>query len=67
MPNITLNGNTQNYPPLTSLLELLRHLQLDPARVAIEHNGAIVPQDRFAGTALNDGDRLEIVQFVGGG
>jgi thiamine biosynthesis protein ThiS len=43
------------------------HLGLDAARVAIEHNGTIVPQDCFAATALNDGDRLEVVQFVGGG
>ncbi len=67
MMNITLNGNTHSYPPLASLLELLGHLNLDSSRVAIEHNGAIVPQDRFAATALSDGDRLEIVQFVGGG
>jgi len=65
--NLTLNGNTRNYPPLATLPELLQHLQLDPMRVAIEHNGAIVPQNSFAATALNDGDRLEIVQFVGGG
>lgn len=65
--NLTLNGNTRTYPPLASLLELLQHLRLDPARVAIEHNGAIVPQDHFTVTVLHDGDRLEIVQFVGGG
>lgn len=65
--NLTLNGTTRSYPPIATLSELLQHLQLDPARVAIEHNGIIVPQDRFAATALNDGDRLEIVQFVGGG
>ena len=65
--NLTLNGNTRNYPPLATLLELLSHLGLDAARVAIEHNGAIVSQDQFAATALNDSDRLEIVQFVGGG
>jgi thiamine biosynthesis protein ThiS len=67
MMNITLNGNTHSYPPLACLLELLGHLNLDSSRVAIEHNGVIVPQDRFAVTALHDGDRLEIVQFVGGG
>lgn len=65
--NLTLNGTTRNYPPLATLLELLSHLGLDAARVAIEHNGTIVPQDCFAATALNDGDRLEVVQFVGGG
>lgn len=65
--NLILNGNTRAYPPLAALSDLLQHLQLDPTRVAIEHNGSIVPQASFAATSLNDGDRLEIVQFVGGG
>jgi thiamine biosynthesis protein ThiS len=67
MSFVTVNGKSQALAALSSLLELLQHLNLDPARVAIEHNGVIVPQDRFAVTALHDGDRLEIVQFVGGG
>lgn len=67
MLTLTVNGKTRTYQNLESLLELLQHLQFDPERVAIEYNGAIVTQDRFATTALNTGDRVEIVQFVGGG
>ena len=40
---------------------------LDPQRVAVERNGAIVPRDAFAATVLTDDDVLEIVSFVGGG
>ena len=45
------------------------HLRLgiDPRRVAVEHNLTIVPKDRYATTLLREGDRLEIVHFVGGG
>ena len=51
----------------TSLLELLKSLDLDPARVAVERNRDIVPKREYETTLLADGDTLEIVQFVGGG
>ena len=50
-----------------SIADLVRSLQLDPAKVAVERNGEIVPRSTLASAALADGDKLEIVHFVGGG
>jgi thiamine biosynthesis protein ThiS len=64
---ITLNG--EPFPvagPLT-ITDLLARLDIDPRRVAVERNLAIVKRDHYATTALDDGDRIEIVNFVGGG
>jgi thiamine biosynthesis protein ThiS len=47
--------------------ELLRRLELDRARVAVEHNRRVVPRAEHDTLRLNHGDRLEIVTFVGGG
>ena len=50
-----------------TIMELLRSLDLDPARLAIERNRDIVPKREYDSTVLAEGDKLEIVQFVGGG
>jgi len=65
--NITLNGSPRLLESPTTIGDLLAELGLDPARVAVEHNLAIVPRENFASSAVEDGDTLEIVQFVGGG
>jgi thiamine biosynthesis protein ThiS len=65
-----LNGQSREFPQLTApahLLDLITDLSLKGDRVAIEHNGNIVPRAEWANTSLQDGDRLEIVHFVGGG
>ncbi|MDK2849098.1 MAG: sulfur carrier protein [Desulfuromonadales bacterium] len=67
MLNIVLNGKSQNLSKPITILELLRSRKLDATRVAVEHNGTVVTRKSFATTALSDGDRLEIIQFVGGG
>jgi len=55
-------------PPISfSLVTLIVSLNMKPDRVAVELNHAIVPRDRWSQTLLKDGDRLEIVHFVGGG
>jgi thiamine biosynthesis protein ThiS len=46
---------------------LLTRLGLEPAKIAVERNLEIVPRSQYGATALADGDRLEIVQFIGGG
>jgi thiamine biosynthesis protein ThiS len=46
---------------------LVAELDLDPRKVAVELNLAIVPRSLHAGTPLSEGDRVEVVQFVGGG
>jgi len=67
-----LNGEERTYAagpggePLT-LAALVESLSMKPDRVAVELNREIVPRDRWPQTQLKDGDRLEIVHFVGGG
>ena len=50
-----------------SVTELLNRLAIDPRRVAVEHNLRILKRDAFEATIVEDGDRVEIVNFVGGG
>jgi thiamine biosynthesis protein ThiS len=64
---VTLNGETHAVPPGTSVAGLLNHLGLDPRKIAVERNEAIVPRSLYAATRLNPGDSLEIVHFIGGG
>ncbi len=64
---ITLNGDTRVVAPGTTIAGLLAELGLDASKVAVERNLAIAPRSAFAEIALGDGDRLEIVHFVGGG
>lgn len=65
--HVLANGKLLEVPAETSLQKLLEDLAMDCTRVAVERNRQIVPRDRFAATPLAEGDRLEIVQFVGGG
>jgi len=65
-----INGEERNFShPSTpfTLAELVEILGMKADRVAVELNRDIVPRDRWAKTGLNEGDRLEIVHFVGGG
>jgi thiamine biosynthesis protein ThiS len=66
--NLQINGEERDFPTtpftLTALVELLG---MKPDRVAVELNRDIVPRDRWPETQLKDGDRLEVVHFVGGG
>ncbi len=64
---ITVNGRFRFLPAGMNLFKLLECLELDSDRVAVEHNGLILQRDLFSTTPLSDGDRLEIIQFVGGG
>ncbi|HEY1340714.1 MAG TPA: sulfur carrier protein ThiS [Bryobacteraceae bacterium] len=64
---IVVNGDPQAAPDGQTILGLLEQLRIDPARVAVELDRRIVKQALWSNTALQDGSRLEIVQFVGGG
>jgi thiamine biosynthesis protein ThiS len=64
--NLTINGEPQSSSADT-LSALVEQLGMKSDRVAIELNREIVPRDRWPQTPLREGDRLEIVQFVGGG
>lgn len=64
---ITVNGEARALPDGETVASLLEGLGLAERKVAIERNLAIVPRSLFAETALEPGDRLEVVTFVGGG
>ena len=64
---IRLNGDPYELPGELSLLQLLERLQIDPRRVAVEHNLTIIKRDRLGTTRVTDGDTVEVVNFVGGG
>ena len=67
MIEILVNGELQSALDGQTILGLLRQLELDPARVAVELDRRIVKQPDWPETILRPGARLEIVQFVGGG
>lgn len=66
MVKILLNGEEKEIST-SNLAGLLDEIGLDPRKVAIERNLEIVPKSAYVQTDLKDGDRLEIVHFVGGG
>lgn len=64
---ITVNGQHEHIDGEVSLAELLAQRKIEPVRVAVEINETIVPRKSFPETNVRDGDRIEIVTFVGGG
>ncbi len=67
MMQLTINGEAHSYEAPLTLAALIEQLGLKLDRVAVEYNRALLPRAQWMETALADGDRLEIVQFVGGG
>ncbi|MBF9151754.1 sulfur carrier protein ThiS [Novosphingobium jiangmenense] len=66
MLSLTVNGEPRRATP-GSIADLVRSLELEPTKVAVERNGEIVPRSTLADVAIAEGDVLEIVHFVGGG
>ena len=64
---LTVNGEVKDAPDRTTVADLLALLGIEGGRVAVEHNLEIAPKSLWGEICLADGDRLEIVQFVGGG
>ena len=64
---LMLNGSARDCADGLTLAALVEQLGMKPDRVAIELNGDIVRRDVWSETTLREGDRLEIVHFVGGG
>lgn len=64
---ITLNGEPFEIAGPMSVAEFLTSLDIDPRRVAVEHNLSILKRQTFPEVTIAPGDRLEIVNFVGGG
>ena len=64
---LILNGEERQFPGLTTIATLVAALGLDGRKVAVERNLEIVPRSAYQVTAVADGDRIEIVHFIGGG
>ena len=65
--HITVNGDPLDVPDDLTVAALVVHLGLTTGPVAVERNREIVPRAEHASTRVVEGDRLEIVHFVGGG
>ena len=64
---LTVNGEERAFDGVGEVAGLVTRLGLDARKVAVELNLAIVPRSAYASTRLGDGDRVEIVHFIGGG
>lgn len=64
---IVVNGEAREVPDQLSLAGLVKHLALAPERLAVERNREVVRRAHWTETMLTEGDRIEIVHFVGGG
>jgi thiazole synthase len=64
---LTVNGQIHTAAPGTTVAALLGAMGIDPSRVAIERNQDVIPRRTWAEATLSDGDRIEIVAFIGGG
>jgi thiamine biosynthesis protein ThiS len=62
-----INGEEKTFVDEISLAGLIEQMGMKGDRVAVELNREIVPRAQWTATALRDGDRLEVVHFVGGG
>jgi thiamine biosynthesis protein ThiS len=65
--NILLNGQIKGVPESITVLGLLELLNIHHQRVAVERNDEIVKKDSYGSTRVMEGDRLEVVSFMGGG
>lgn len=67
MIRLFVNGEAQEFEKEATVAGLLEKLGTSPERVAIELNLQVLDKQEYARTLLKDGDRLEIISFVGGG
>jgi thiazole synthase len=65
--HLTINGEPRKFETPLTVEQLLARIGLDPRKVAVERNLEIVPKSNYGAQALTDGDKLEIVHFIGGG
>jgi thiamine biosynthesis protein ThiS len=64
---ITLNGEPFDVPGPLTIADLLKRLDIDGRRVAVERNLVVLKRALYDSTEVNEGDQIEIVNFVGGG
>tara|TARA_B100000963_G_scaffold32137_1_gene23911 strand:+ start:558 stop:761 length:204 start_codon:yes stop_codon:yes gene_type:complete len=67
MAKIQLNGRKVVIKSNYSIFDLLKKYKLNNKKVAIEHNGKIIPKTSFKKKYLKDNDKVEVVHFIGGG
>ena len=67
MMNLQINGEKRQIPLSLTVTDLLKTLDIDSRRVAVEINRVIIKKQEYDNHNLNDGDAVEIVNFVGGG
>ncbi|GAB6054421.1 sulfur carrier protein ThiS [Magnetospira thiophila] len=64
---VTINGEQRGFDGPLSVAQLLTRIGLDPGKVAVERNLEIVPKSTYEQVSVGEGDKLEIVHFIGGG
>lgn len=64
---ISVNGIKQDVPSEQCLLDLLKHLEISPKQIAVEINLTVINTEAYHVTTLNEGDKIEIISFIGGG
>ena len=64
---VRINGDPRTLPAGTRIAALLEELGVSTPRVAVERNRQIVPRSRYDSIELQEGDEVEVVEFVGGG
>ena len=67
MAKIQLNGKKITIKPNFSIYDLLKKYKLIDKKIAIEHNGKIIPKIQYKRKNLKNNDKIEIVHFIGGG
>jgi thiamine biosynthesis protein ThiS len=64
---LQINGESRDFDSALTMDSLIEQLSMKQDRVAVELNHELVPREHWSVTSLSEGDRLEIVHFVGGG
>lgn len=65
---LLINGNYELLPTtITTIQEVIEHYHIRNPVIIVEHNNVIIEKDTHSHTKINDGDKLELIQFVGGG
>ena len=64
---VQINGEARDFDGPLTVESVLQTLGFDPRKIAVERNLEIVPKGAYGGTPVADGDKLEIVHFIGGG